>query len=217
MKIIAINGSPRKSENTAILCKKFLEGAQSGGEQVETEIINLYDLKYTGCTSCFGCKRAKGNTYGKCVVKDDLHDVLEKVSQADGVVFGSPIYFGDITGQMRCFLERLLFPFLTYEEGYKTIAPKKMPVTMIYTMNVTEDIMKAMSYDTQLSNMEGTIGNIFSEPKKLYGFNTYQFKNYDDYKVEVFSEEQKAEYRKTQFPIDCENAFNAGKDMIQHI
>ena len=57
MKIIAINGSPRKKANTATMCNKFLEGAKSVSSDVETEIINLFDLNYKGCISCFGCKR----------------------------------------------------------------------------------------------------------------------------------------------------------------
>jgi len=65
------------------------------------EIINVYDLNYTGCKSCFACKRLEGKSYGKCAVKDDIHEVLEKVSQADGLIFGSPVYFGTITGQLQ--------------------------------------------------------------------------------------------------------------------
>jgi multimeric flavodoxin WrbA len=213
MKIIAINGSPRKDGNTATLCKEFLKGAESAGNNIETEIINLFDLTYTGCRSCFACKKIAGNTYGTCVIKDDLQDILNKVANADGIVFGSPIYFGDMTAQLKGFLERLFFPFCTYEEGYKTIAPKKMPTAMIYTMNVTENQMKTFLYHNHLSNMEGYLENVFSKPEIFYGFNTYQFNNYANYKIEVFSEPEKAEYKKVQFPIDCQNAFEGGKRM----
>lgn len=59
MKVYAINGSPRKNKNTATLLKKALEGvkASSPNEEIETEIINLYDLNYTGCKSCFAVLR----------------------------------------------------------------------------------------------------------------------------------------------------------------
>jgi multimeric flavodoxin WrbA len=60
MKIIAINGSPRKDWNTGALLKSALEGAASEGAQ--TEIINLYDLSYKGCISCFACKLAGGKS-----------------------------------------------------------------------------------------------------------------------------------------------------------
>ena len=81
MKVTAINGSPRKSWNTATLLKKALKGAASQG--AETELIHLYDLTFTGCTSCFACKTKGGKSYGRCAVKDGLAPVLKKVGAAD--------------------------------------------------------------------------------------------------------------------------------------
>ena len=113
MKDYAINGSPRKNKNTATLLQKALDGVKEAtkDKEVETEIINLYDLNYTGCKSCFACKRLGGKNYGKCAINDDIYEILEKISQADGLIFGSPIYFSNITGQLLAFLERLLFPY----------------------------------------------------------------------------------------------------------
>lgn len=217
MKIVIINGSPRKNGNTAALCKSFSEGVSSVKEDIDIEYINLYTLQYSGCRSCFGCKRIKGDTYGKCIVKDDLHDLLPRIQQADGIALGSPIYFGDMTGQMRCFLERLLFPLSTYEEGYRSIAPKRMPIVMLYTMNVKEQDFINMHYDEHLAYTENFISHVFTKPSRLYAFNTYQFKNYNDYKVEAFSEPEKAEHRKKQFPIDLKNTFEQGKRMAEAI
>jgi len=73
MKIIAINGSPRKNCNTAKLLKKVLEGAKSKG--ADTELINLYDLNYKGCNSCFLCKIKGSKSYGICAVNDDLKEL----------------------------------------------------------------------------------------------------------------------------------------------
>jgi multimeric flavodoxin WrbA len=112
IKVLAINGSPRKKWNTATLLQNALDGAASQG--AETELIHLYDLTYTGCTSCFACKLKDGKSYGKCAVRDGLTPVLEKVPGADALIFGSPIYFGTVTGEMRSFMERLLFPYLAY-------------------------------------------------------------------------------------------------------
>lgn len=107
MKIYAINGGPRKKFNTAKLLQAALDDAAAApcSETVETEMIHLHDLNYKGCVSCFSCKRVGGKSYGHCAVKDDLAPVLEKLSQADGLIFGSPIYFGNVTGMMRacCF------------------------------------------------------------------------------------------------------------------
>lgn len=88
--IYAINGSPRKKWNTATLLQKALDGAKSANPACNVEMINLYDLQYTGCKSCFHCKRIGGQSYGRCAIKDDLQPVLEKLSEADGIVFGSP-------------------------------------------------------------------------------------------------------------------------------
>jgi multimeric flavodoxin WrbA len=111
MKAIGINGSPRKKWNTAALLDKAIEGAVSEG--AKAELIHLYDLNFKGCISCFACKAKNGKSYGKCAVKDELTPVLEKVNEADVIILGSPIYFGTVTGEMRSFMERLLFPFST--------------------------------------------------------------------------------------------------------
>ena len=99
MKIIALNGSPRKEWNTATLLKKALEGASSQG--AATELIHLYDLDYKGCVSCFACKERGGKSYGACVIKDVLKPIFKDIEECDAIIFGSPIYLGSITGQMQ--------------------------------------------------------------------------------------------------------------------
>jgi multimeric flavodoxin WrbA len=217
MKIYAINGSPRKNKNTATLLQKALDGVKEAAKdkEIETEIINLYDLNYTGCKSCFACKRLGGKSYGKCAVKDDIHEVLEKVSQADGLIFGSPVYFGTITGQLQSFLERLLFPYLVYDENYSSIPPKKMPTAFIYTMNAPENLMEQVGYPKTFNQIESTIERTFTKPLVMYSNNTYQFDDYSKYKSNAFSEEAKAEHRKIQFPLDCQKAFELGENLIK--
>lgn len=217
MKVYAINGSPRKNKNTAILLQKALDGVKETAKdkEIETEIINLYDLNYTGCKSCFACKRLGGKSYGKCAVKDDIQEVLEKVSQADGLIFGSPIYFGNITGQLLTFLERLLFPSLVYDKNYSTIAPKKMPTAFIYTMNAPENIMEQIGYSETFKHIESCIERTFTKPLVMYSNNTYQFDDYSKYASSAFSEEAKAEHRKIQFPLDCQKAFELGTNLIK--
>ncbi|WP_160690876.1 flavodoxin family protein [Clostridium sp. C2-6-12] len=217
MKVYAINGSPRKNKNTATLLQKALDGVKESAKdkEVETEIINLYDLNYTGCKSCFACKRLGGTSYGKCAIKDDIYEVLEKLSQADGIIFGSPIYFGNITGQLQSFLERLLFPNLVYDKNYSTIAPKKMPTAFIYTMNVQEELMDKAGYLSTFSKIESILGRILTKPLVMYSNNTYQFDDYSKYESSAFSEEVKAAHRKLQFPLDCEKAFELGVNLIK--
>ena len=98
MKIIAINGSPRKNFNTAKIIASVCEGAKSKGAEIE--IINLYEVdKYTGCISCFGCKLGKNKGY--CIRKDGLTDTLEKIRNADGLILGTPNYFGEVRSGFR--------------------------------------------------------------------------------------------------------------------
>lgn len=134
MKVMAINGSPRKNKNTATLLTKALEGASSCG--AETELIHLYDQNYKGCVSCFACKLKNGKSYGKCALKDDLTPILEKVSNANAIIFGSPIYLHSVTGAMRSFLERLIFQYLVYDTNHSSLFKRKIPAGFIYTMNV---------------------------------------------------------------------------------
>jgi multimeric flavodoxin WrbA len=217
MKIYAINGSPRKNKNTATLLQKALDGVKEAAKdkEVETEIINLYDLNYTGCKSCFACKRLGGASYGKCAVKDDIQEVLEKVSQADGLIFGSPIYFGNITGQLQSFIERLIFPYLVYDENYSLIPPKKMPTAFIYTMNASEEFMDKSGYLSTFNKIESGLERMLTKPLVMYSNNTYQFDDYSKYKSNAFSEEAKTEHRKIQFPLDCQKAFELGENLIK--
>lgn len=115
--------------NTAKLLQRFAEGAKSVGNNVEVKIVRLYNFDYKGCVSCMACK-VKGKASNVCRFKDALTPVLEEIAQADGLVFGSPIYFGKVTGQMCAFLERLAFPWLSYND-YSLTAPKRMPVVLV--------------------------------------------------------------------------------------
>jgi multimeric flavodoxin WrbA len=215
--VIAINGSPRKNGNTVTLLQKALHGVKeaSKDKEIETEIINLYDFNYTGCKSCFACKRLEGKSYEKCVLKDDIQEVLEKLSQADGIVFGSPIYFGTITSQLQSFLERLLFLYLVYDDNYSSIAPRNMPTAFIYTMNAPEEVMNKIGYLKTFNHIGSAIEHIFTKPLVMYSNNTYQFDDYSKYKSNAFSEEAKVAHRKIQFPLDCQKAFELGASLIK--
>ncbi len=214
MKIIAINGSPRKNWNTATLLNKAIEGAASKG--AETELIHLYSLKYRGCISCFSCKRKDGE-HGRCSAKDDLTPLLEKLKTVDTIVLGSPIYFMTITSGMSAFLERFLFSNFLYDTNLSTAFPKKIQSGIIYTMNVTEQQMEDFEIKKQLRYYEQMLGRILGKtPKILYSCNTYQFDNYDNYVSSYFSEKAKAKHKAEQFPIDCEKAFNMGVELVNN-
>lgn len=216
MRVVAINGSPRKKWNTATILGKYLEGAQSVDASVETHLINLYDLRYTGCISCFQCKLLGGPSYGKCALKDDLSAPLEDALHADVLILGSPIYFSDISGMMRCFIERLYFPCFVYDKDYSSIAPRKLHSAFVYTMNIPNEMMIEWHYPERLAIMENFAGRVFGHvPVIQYVNNTYQFKDYSKYASSVFDEAAKAEYRKQHFPKDCEKAFENGARLLQ--
>jgi multimeric flavodoxin WrbA len=156
MKVMAINGSPRKKWNTAILLESALTGAASRG--AETELVHLYDLKFRGCISCFACKLRGGSSYGKCAMRDELTPVLDALDAADGMILGSPIYFGTVTGEMRSFMERLLFQYLVYNMPPSSLFGRKMQTAFIYTMNMPEKMLETYQYDVHLRQNEGRFG-----------------------------------------------------------
>lgn len=212
MKVIAINASPRKNKNTAILLDHALNGAAS--LDAETELIHLYNLNFKGCISCFACKNKNGNSYGTCGYKDDLTPILEKIENADALILGSPIYLGSVTGEMKSFLERLIYPSLSYKKDYRTLFKRKIPTAFLYTMSVTYEKMEELGYLSGLKLNEGYLERTFGSVEHLFSNDTTLF-DYALYDTEVFDLEQKKLVKENQFPIDCEQAFDLGKRFVQ--
>ena len=210
-KIFIIDGGPRKNFNTASMLQKFAEGARSVSEEIEVKTVRLYGLDYKGCMSCMACK-IKGKASNVCKYKDALTPILEEIAQSDGLVMGSPIYFGDVTGQMRTFLERLAFPWLSYND-YSMTAPKRMPVVLMETMNGTPERNNSQGY----GSMEYCITAALGEPEHLIAYNTYQVKNYDRFELAGFSEEAKRQWRDEHWEQDLQKAFEAGRRMAEKI
>ncbi|WP_462328203.1 flavodoxin family protein [Desulfobaculum sp.] len=106
MKTVTIlNASPRKKGNSHAIANTFGETAQASGATVNTYELNAISAK--GCQGCFACK---GKTE-RCVVRDDLSQVLEAVHHTDVLVLASPVYFGDVAAQMKPFMDRLFHLF----------------------------------------------------------------------------------------------------------
>jgi multimeric flavodoxin WrbA len=102
MKVAAFNGSVRKEGNTYLLLKTVLEELEK--ENIETELIQMGDRPIQGCIACYKCM---GNKDMKCAVDTDpFNQYFEKMAQADGVLLGSPVYFSDVTANMKAFIER---------------------------------------------------------------------------------------------------------------
>jgi multimeric flavodoxin WrbA len=105
MKVLAVNGSPRKNGNTAVLIETALVRIRSRG--IETETLGLSGLSIHGCIACYGCKKVEGST-PRCTQedKDDFRGMLPKFLSADGIILGSPVYFGSATPEIMALIHR---------------------------------------------------------------------------------------------------------------
>ncbi|PLY02838.1 MAG: flavodoxin family protein [Desulfuromonas sp.] len=102
MKVLAVNGSPRKDGNTALLLEKVCAPLRDAG--IETEIYQLSGQPLRGCMACMKCWERKD---GRCVIANDpLNGLVEKLKEADGLLLGSPTYFADVTAEMKAFIDR---------------------------------------------------------------------------------------------------------------
>lgn len=211
MKVIAINGSPRKIWNTATMLTHALNGAASTG--AETKLVHLYDLRYRGCISCFSCKRKDTQTPGRCGVSDDLTAVLDEIRRTDALILGSPIYFGEVTGEMRSFLERLLFPYLLYEEGNGSLFPRRIPTAWIYTMNIPEEMIGNMRLNRVFEFNKNLLEMILGPCESLMSYDTLQFDDYSRYRAGRFDAVAKRKRHEEVFPQDCRKAFELGVRM----
>lgn len=213
MNVIAVNGSPRKKWNTATLLQSALDGAASVGAQ--TELIQLYDLQYRGCTSCFSCKR-KGGKLGRCAMQDDLTDVLGKIGRCDVLLLGTPIYFSNLTGAMLSFLERLLFSSMTYNTGHRSTFPGKLSSGVIYTMNIPADAMEKTGNRALFAQYQSLLERLGGPSEILVSNDTYQFDDYSKYEASMFDAEHKARVKAEQFPVDCRRAFEMGARLVRN-
>ena len=104
-KVLIISSSPRKNSNSEALCMAFADGARESGHEVE--VISLRDKTVSFCRGCFACQTAK-----ECVIKDDASEICRKALTADVLVFASPIYYYEMSGQLKTMLDRLnpLYP-----------------------------------------------------------------------------------------------------------
>ena len=134
-KIIAVNAGPRMGWNTETLITEASKGAESAGAAVER--YDLFKLeKYTGCISCFGCKKEKFK--GHCVCRDGLTPVLDAIREADGLIIGSPNYLSELTASFRALYERLIFQNLTYNLENPCCNVHPIPVLLIMTSNAPD-------------------------------------------------------------------------------
>ena len=115
MKVVAFNGSPRKDGNTTILINHVFRELEKEG--VETELVQLSGKKIHGCIACYKCFENKDQ---RCAVKDDIaNECIEKMTKAEGIILGSPVYFTDVTAEMKALIDRAGFVSMANGGMYK--------------------------------------------------------------------------------------------------
>ena len=107
-KVIVISTSLRRGSNSEMLADQFVEGAKAAGHEVEK--ISLVGKEIQFCKGCFGCQKL-----GRCVINDDVNAIMAKVMQADVVCWATPIYYYEMSGQMKTLIDRMN---AMYEQDY---------------------------------------------------------------------------------------------------
>lgn len=138
MKVLGINGSPRKGGNTEIMIKKVFEPLQAAG--IETELIQVGGKSIRGCIACQKCVEMQNQT---CVMtKDSVNEIIQKMIQADGIILGSPTYFTDVSAEMKALIDRAGYVtlvnggLLKHKVGVAVVAVRRGGATHVFdTMN----------------------------------------------------------------------------------
>lgn len=99
-KVLILSGSPRKGGNSDLLCDEFMKGTLESGNEVEK--IRVAEKKIGYCRACYYCR----DNGGKCVIKDDMAEIIEKMIAADVLVLASPVYFYSVDAQLKALIDR---------------------------------------------------------------------------------------------------------------
>ena len=210
-KIVAINTSPRAKWNTAQLVRAAAQGAEDAGTEVE--VINLYDLEpFMGCRSCFICMTEKH--YGECGYRDGLTETLQKLREADGIIIGSPVYFGRFTAGYFALLERLCFQHLTYRvEGFSS-NDHRVPVLLLVTSNHPREGYEDVGLDQEIARCAGPL-EMQIGPVTTYAIgNTLQVPDYSRYDWTFFDPEDRQRHHDEIFPHELEEARKIAADLF---
>lgn len=213
MKLIAVCGSARKQGNTSKMLHQVIEGAKSVG--AETEFVNLFDLNYEDCISCYACKLKNSKSFGHCVVNDDLKPLFERIEQSDVIVLGSPIYYANLSGKMRSFTDRLLFQYLDYGGKGTGPKPKNFKTALVATMNVNDEIYVERGFKDTLTFLSAMIGNTLGSCELLTLTDTILFDDYSKYVYQMSDLEEKSNRVEKISTENLQKAFDLGVRLIK--
>lgn len=141
MKVLAIQGSPRKNGNTATLLKHYIQGLEKSHSDAEIKLINVAEKNIQSCRGCQVCR----NSQGKCAINDEMQEIYPKILEADLIIMATPIYWWSITAQAKQFLDR--FYAINFGHNFKG---KKFVLLMTYAgedPNSGVEIIKNMFND----------------------------------------------------------------------
>ena len=207
--LVAVNAGPRLGWNTDTLISEAVKGAESQGASVKR--FDLFKLeKYTGCISCFGCK--KESFKGHCICRDGLTPVLDAIRESDGLIIGSPNYLSEMTASFRALYERLIFQNLTYSLEQPCCTERFIPVLLIMTSNAPDTYFAGL-----MENYRQTFERFVGPTETFVSGNTLQIKDYDktDWKWTLFDPEAKKRRRETVFPDECRKVYEMGAELAR--
>lgn len=208
-RIVVVNAGPRMGWNTETLISEAARGAEEAGATIER--FDLFRLeRYTGCISCFGCKRERFK--GHCICRDALTPVLDAIREAEGLIIGSPNYLGNLTASFRALYERLVFQNLTYNLETPCCNERPIPVLLIMTSNAGEGM-----YSELMDGYQKTFNRFVGPCEVMVSGNTLQLKDYGatDWEWSMFNPEAKLERHETVFPQERKHAFELGAQLVQ--
>ena len=207
-KIVVVHAGPRKGWNTDTVISNAAKGAEDAGAEIIR--FDLFRLeKYTGCITCFGCKKEQSR--GHCICRDGLTPVLDAIREADGLIIGSPNYLGELTASFRALYERLIFQNLTYNMETPCCNERMIPVLLIMTSNAPDT-----GYLQLLNNYKQTLSRFVGPTEVFVSGNTLQLKDYSktDWQWSMFDPEAKQKRHDTVFPEECRKAYELGKKLF---
>ncbi len=202
--LVAVNAGPRMGWNTDTLITEAVRGAESQGAAVRR--FDLFRLeKYTGCISCFGCKKEKFK--GHCVCRDGLTPVLDAIRESDGLIIGSPNYLSELTASFRALYERLIFQNLTYNLETPCCSGRPVPVLLIMTSNAPDTM-----YRDLLENYRQALTRFVGPTEVFVSGDTLQLKDYGrtDWPWTMFDPAAKQKRHETVFPEECAKVCEMG-------
>ena len=207
--ILAVNAGPRKGWNTDTLITEASRGAEAAGAVVRR--FDLFRLeRYTGCISCFGCKRERNK--GRCVCRDGLTPVLDAIRAADGLILGSPNYLSELTASFRALYERLIFQNLTYQTEAPCCNQRPIPVLLIMTSNAPDT-----AYLGLLKNYQQVLSAFVGPTELFVSGETLQLRDYSktDWPWTLFDPEARKRRHETVFPQECRRAYEKGMALVR--